>query len=154
MTFVLKIEVMPDGGKIRYIQLEGTRDMITLPAIGKGAAVHITCKKYPGDTRTEIAKADAAKLLRQWRADAIDVVVVDHRKAVQEVTMPSGLVLNRSSNLLLLVKAFQQYQRGETVLAEDDAQALKVWIGDRTPFGMEAVESIKKMKALDGLEEV
>lgn len=154
MSFILKIEVMPDRSRLRYIQMEGTHDMISLPVARVANAILITCTNHPGDTRTEISKSQAATFLRRWRKEAIDVVLVDHRKAIEEVIMPSGLVLNRSSNLLLLVKAFQQYQRGETVLAEDDAQALRIWIGNRVPFGMDTIDAIKKMKAMDQLEEI
>jgi hypothetical protein len=154
--YCLKIEVMPDGSRLRYLQAErgSVLDLLSLPVDRTAPAVHITCTKFPGDTRLEIARKQLVELLKAWRRDALEVIVVDHRKAVQEVTLPSGVVLKRDSNLLLLVKAFQQWQRGETILAEDDAQALKVWIGDRAPFGMDAIESIKDMTALDDLESI
>lgn len=154
--YCLKIEVMPDGSRLRYVQSHNgsALDLLSLPVARHAPAVHVTCTKYPGDTRVEVTRKQLVELVRAWRGEALEVILIDRRKAIDEVTLASGLVLNRDSNLLLLVKAFQQWQRGETVLAEDDAQALKIWIGDRVPFGMDAIESIKNMKALDGLEEI
>lgn len=114
----------------------------------------ITCTHFPGDTRTEIDRHEAAECIRQWKRQALEVILVDHRKAIEEVCLPSGMVLTRQSHLLLLVKAFQQWQRSEMILAEDDAQAIKIWIGDRVPFGMEAIDGIKDMTALNGLDDV
>lgn len=154
--FCLKIEVMADGSRLRYMQAfsGSVLDLISLPINRSVPAALMTCTKFPGDTRTELTRHGVAELLKQWRQQALEIIVIDHRKAIEEVTLPSGLVLRRDSNALLLVKAFQQWQRGETILAEDDALALKIWIGDRFPFGMDAVESIKDMKALNGLEEI
>lgn len=154
--FCLNIEIMPDGSRLRYKQsYSGSiMDMVSLPVLRSAQAVHITMQQYPGDKRIDITRKRVAEIIRDWRAQAIDVVVVDHRKATQEVTLPSGVVLNRSSNLLLLVKAFQQWQNAQIVLAEDDAQALKMWIGDRVPFGTDAVEAIKDMKSIDALEDI
>lgn len=154
--FCLKIEVMPDGSRLRYLQSYNgsAMDLLSLPVSRHAAATHVTCTKYPGDTKTEVTRKRLVELVKAWRLEALEVIVIDHRKAIEEVTLPSGIVLTRKSNLLLLVKALQQWQRGETVLAQDDAQALKIWIGDRVPFGMDAIESIKDMSALDGLEEI
>ena len=154
--FCLKIEIMPDGLRLRYMQVfsGSIMDMVSLPVGRYSQAVHVTCQKHPGDTRLDISKAEAAQLIREWRKEALEVVLVDHRKAIQEVMLPNGVVLKRDSNLLLMVVAFRHWQQGEMLLAEDDAQALKVWIGDRVPFGMDAVESIKDMQALDRLEDV
>lgn len=151
-----KIEIMPDGTRLRYMQSSdgSAMDLLSLPVARHVAAVHVTCTKFPGDTRLEVTRKQLVELLRAWREEALEVIVIDHRKAIEEVTLPSGIVLKRDSNLLLLVKALQQWQRGETVLAQDDAQALKIWIGDRVPFGMDAIESIKDMSALEGLEEI
>ena len=152
--FVLKIEIMADRSRLRYQQSAGSKDMVSLPLDRSAKGMHITCTKFPGDTRTEVSKSTIAEIIRGWRKEALDVVVIDHRNAIQEVTLPSGIVLTANSNVLLLVKAFQQWQRGETLLAEDDAQALRIWIGNRVPFGMDAVDAIKDIKALNGLEEV
>ncbi len=154
--FVLKIEIMANQNRLRYSQLVSgnSLDMVSLPLDRNAPGMHITCTSHPGDTRSEVSKAQIAEILRAWRKEALDVVVVDHRHAIEQVTLPSGIVLNGNSNLLLLVKAYQQWQRGETLLAEDDAQALRIWIGNRVPFGMDAVDGIKNMKALNGLEEI
>lgn len=154
--FILKIEIMPDASRVRYMQASGGSvfDTLVLPLTKEKAATHITCKNYPGDTRTEVSRSTAANLVRSWRKTCMDVVIVDHRCAIQEVTMPSGIVLSPESNILLLTKAFQQWQRGELVLAQDDAMALKIWIGNRVPFGTAAVEAIKDMSVLEGLEDV
>lgn len=154
--FCLKIEIMPDGSRLRYGQsFRGTViDFVSLPVSRSAQATFVTMEKYPGDKRLEITRAQVADTLRTWRHQAIDVLVVDHRKAIQEITLPSGIVLNRNSHVLLLTKAFHQWQRGETILADDDALALKVWIADRLPFGMDAVEAIKDMQVFEGLEEV
>lgn len=149
----LKIEIMPNGERVRYCY-GSTKDLVSIPKGRADQATCITCTKYPGDTREQISKADAVKVIKGWRAEALEVLVIDHRKATQEIVLPSGIVLTRKTNLLLLAKAYQQWQKGETILAEDDALALKVWIGDRVPFGMDAVEAIKDMKVLEGLEEV
>lgn len=150
---ILKVEFLPGGKVLRYM-FGSTCDVLTVPLDRSAEPEHITCTRFPGDTRRHVSRVEELAVIRRWRKEALDVVVVDRRKAVQEVVMPSGLVLTRGSNLLLLAKAYQQYQRGETVLVEGDATALKLWIGDRVPFGMDSVESIKDMKALDGLEEV
>jgi hypothetical protein len=154
--FVLKIEIMANQNRLRYSQLVSgnSMDMVSLPLDRNAQGMHITCTKHPGDTRNEVSKAQIAEILRGWRKEAVDIVVVDHRKAIEQVTLPSGIALTCSSNLLLLVKAYQQWQQGETLLAEDDAQALRIWIGNRVPFGMDAVDAIKDMKVLNGLEEV
>lgn len=151
--YCLKIEIMPAGERVRYCY-GSTKDLVSIPKNRMEQPTYITCTKYPGDTRTQTTKAHAAEVIKRWRAQALEVLVIDHRKAIQELTLPSGIVLDRNSNLLLLVKAYQQWQKGETILAEDDALALKIWIADRAPFGMDAVEAIKDMKALDGLEEI
>ncbi len=155
-SFCLKIQIMPDGSRLRYEQSfsGSTMDMVSLPVSRALQAVLITMERQPGDKRIDITRSKLAQIIREWRQQAIDVLLVDHRKATQEVTLPSGIVLNRSSHLLLLVKAFQQWKKGEMVLAEDDAQALKVWIGDRVPFGMDAVEAIKDMEAVNKLENI
>ena len=154
--FCLKIQIVPDGSRLRYEQsVSGsTFDMILLPVLRTVPAVLVTMDRYPGDKRVNIQRSEVAQTIRQWRQQAIDVLLVDHRKATQDIKLPSGIVLSRSSNLLLLVKAFQQWQKGEIVLADDDALALKVWIGDRVPFGTAAVESIKDMKVLNNLEDI
>lgn len=154
--FCLNIEIMPDGTRLRYKQsyTGSIMDMVSLPISRSEQAVHVTMEQYPGDKRIDITRKRVVEIIREWREQTIDVVLVDHRQATQEFTLPSGIVLNRSSNLLLLVKAFQQWQKGQIVLAEDDAQALKMWIGDRVPFGMDAVEAIKDMKSVEALEDI
>lgn len=154
--FVLRIEIISKQNRLRYSQLVSGNPLntVSLPLDKNALGMHITCTKLPGDTRNEISKSEVAAILREWRKETLDVVVVDYRKAIEEVTMPSGIVLTAQSNLLLLVKAFQQWQRGETLLAEDDAQALRIWIGNRVPFGMDAVDAVKDMKVLNGLDEV
>lgn len=151
--YCLKIEIMPNGERVRYCY-GPTKDIVSLPKDRAVQPTHITCTKMPGDTRAQVEKHQAVQVIRNWREDAIDVIVIDHRKAIQEITLPSGIVLDRNSNLLLMVKAFQQWQKGEMVLAMDDALALKVWIADRVPFGMGAVESIKDMTVLNDLQDI
>lgn len=154
--FCLKIQIMSDGSRLRYEQLiEGSVfDMVSLPISKSTAAVLITMNRHPGDTRLEISRKQAATTIAKWKELALDVLLVDHRKATQEIVLPSGIALNATSNLLLLVKAFQQWQKGQIVLAQDDALALKVWIGDRVPFGTEAVEKIHDMKVIEQLEDI
>ena len=147
---------MADHSRIRYEQsFSGTTyDMVSLPLSRNVEAAFVTMDKYPGDKRLGISRSRVAEVIREWRSHAIDVILIDHRNATQEITLPSGIVLTRRSHLLLLAKAFQEWHKGEIVLAEDDAQALRVWIGDRIPFGMDAVEAIKDIKALERLESI